>query len=393
MPAVVIAKADDEIADLIDRVRSSADLGCRARRTGLQPRLADPAERAPARPVQQPIGPPDLDRHRGSARPAARSRQRAPGLRIGPGLRTRHRAGRPSGRRRRRWGEASRCGRRRYGRRAPCWSHHRRRLPCHRRSARPLTLRRPRDWNRGGCSPSFRRPRPPRGWDRRRFLYVAGAAVAIIGIVLFMALAPSAKVTITIAATPLSVSSTIQGTTSPAVGHARPTTCSPAWSRAHAHRSRFRQLRPEPRQLPAVAAKVDLAVHDQLSERHLVHATAEQPELGQVQTADQSVTFAPARNTFICIGPTNPPPAGALRASTSVQRDARSYVDQTAGAHGERRRKHPHRLAGRSMPGNPIALPGTHISCDQQQRQPPAAPTPSRSPPRARPTSPTGRRR
>src|SRR4029077_14285602 len=59
--------------------------------------------------------------------------------------------------------------------------------------------------------------RPPRGWDRRRFLYVAGAAVAIIGIVLFMALAPSAKITITIAATPLSVNSTIQGSTNATV--------------------------------------------------------------------------------------------------------------------------------------------------------------------------------
>src|SRR5450755_1519433 len=59
-------------------------------------------------------------------------------------------------------------------------------------------------------------PRPKRGWDRRRLLYVAGAAVAIIGIVLFMTLSPSAKVTITIAATPLSVSPTIQGSTNAA---------------------------------------------------------------------------------------------------------------------------------------------------------------------------------
>src|SRR5580692_2797712 len=55
--------------------------------------------------------------------------------------------------------------------------------------------------------------RRTRGWDRRRLLYIAGAAVAIIGIVLFMTLAPSAKVTITIDATPLSVSPTIQGST------------------------------------------------------------------------------------------------------------------------------------------------------------------------------------
>ena len=41
--------------------------------------------------------------------------------------------------------------------------------------------------------------RRTRGWDRRRLLYIAGAAVAVIGIVLFMTLAPSAKITITIA--------------------------------------------------------------------------------------------------------------------------------------------------------------------------------------------------
>ena len=55
------------------------------------------------------------------------------------------------------------------------------------------------------------------GMGSAPLLYIGGAAVAIIGIVLFMALAPSAKVTVTIAATPLSVTSTIQGTTSPTV--------------------------------------------------------------------------------------------------------------------------------------------------------------------------------
>ena len=54
-------------------------------------------------------------------------------------------------------------------------------------------------------------PKRSRGWDRRSLLYVAGAAVAIIGVLLFMTLAPSAKITITIDATPLSVSPTIQG--------------------------------------------------------------------------------------------------------------------------------------------------------------------------------------
>src|SRR5438105_996062 len=55
-------------------------------------------------------------------------------------------------------------------------------------------------------------PAPRSTWrDRRRVLYFAGAAVGIVGLLLFFTLSPSATISITVAATPLSVNQTIQG--------------------------------------------------------------------------------------------------------------------------------------------------------------------------------------
>lgn len=50
---------------------------------------------------------------------------------------------------------------------------------------------------------------------RRRALYFGAAGLVILGLVLFLFVAPSAKVTITLAGTPLTVSPTIQGSTDP----------------------------------------------------------------------------------------------------------------------------------------------------------------------------------
>ena len=57
---------------------------------------------------------------------------------------------------------------------------------------------------------------PPSRWrERRKPLYFAGAAAAVIGLLLFLLLAPSAKVTITLAGTPISKNVVIQGSTDP----------------------------------------------------------------------------------------------------------------------------------------------------------------------------------
>src|ERR1700692_4203126 len=161
VPAVVIARADDEIVDLIDRVRSSADpdvglvvpTSSRALQTPLNVRLLAQFSHQSGRRTS--IVTED---------PRVQQLARSNGLQV-------------------------------YGS-----------VPAYERG---IELGGPRR-----VITQLPPARPPRGWDRRRFLYVAGAAVAIIGIVLFMALAPSARITVTIAATHLSAHSTIQGSTS-----------------------------------------------------------------------------------------------------------------------------------------------------------------------------------
>lgn len=172
--------------------------------------------------------------------------------------------------------------------------------------------------------------RPSRGWDRRRFLYVAGAAVAIIGIVLFMAFAPSAKVTITIAATPLSVNSTIQGSTNATTATQSDHVLTGVVTSTT--QAQFVATPTGTTTLPAVAAKVTLFfTTDATSDiSFALHANNTSSE---VQTADQSITFGPTRSAVICIGPDNPPPANSACTSNPYNASAQ-YVDLTPGAAG-----------------------------------------------------------
>jgi hypothetical protein len=57
------------------------------------------------------------------------------------------------------------------------------------------------------------------GHRNRRALYIAAGAVAVVGLLLFFLLAPSATVTITVAGTQLTVNPTIQGSTDPNAAH------------------------------------------------------------------------------------------------------------------------------------------------------------------------------
>lgn len=199
--------------------------------------------------------------------------------------------------------------------------------------------------------------RQPRGLDRRRFLYIAAAAIAIIGIVLFMALAPSAKVTITIAATPLSVSSTIQGTTNPAAATAADHVLTGVVSTAQS--SQFTATPTGTKTLPAVAAKATLTFSTDDPNDISFTLPAGNPS-SQVQSADQSVTFGPARNTVICIGPQNPPPSNSPCGSNPYNATA-SYVDLTAGASGNVGSGVLTVWQGDPCP-NPLLCPGIHIS-------------------------------
>jgi hypothetical protein len=199
--------------------------------------------------------------------------------------------------------------------------------------------------------------RPPRGLDRRRFLYIAAAAIAIIGIVLFMALAPSAKVTITIAATPLSVSSTIQGTTNPATAATADHVLTGVVSTTGS--SQFTATPTGTKTLPAVAAKTILTFSTDDPSDISFTLPAGNPS-SQVQSADQSVTFGPARNTVICIGPQNPPPSNSACGSNPYNATAR-YVDLAAGANGNVGSGTLTVWQGDPCP-NPLLCPGIHIS-------------------------------
>jgi hypothetical protein len=150
------------------------------------------------------------------------------------------------------------------------------------------------------------RAKRSRGWDRRRFLYVAGAAVAIIGIVLFMTLAPSAKITITIDATPLSVSPTIQGSTS-ATAATQPDHVLTGVVTGQAT-STFVATPTGTLNVPAVAAtaKVVFSTNDPDGFQFSL------PSGNEIELSGGGTpVFAVANTTYICIGPNgNAPPAG-----------------------------------------------------------------------------------
>jgi hypothetical protein len=200
--------------------------------------------------------------------------------------------------------------------------------------------------------------RPPRGWDRRRFLYVAGAAVAILGIVLFMALAPSAKITITIAATPLSVDSTIQGSTNATVA-TQPDHVLTGVVTA----TRNQQFQATPTgttSLPATGAKASLTFSTN-SPSDISFALNPNDANAAIQTSDQSITFVPARKTIICIGPTNPPPAGSSCQDHPFNATA-PYVAQNTGAAANVAADSLTLWNGDPCPGDPLTCLGSTIS-------------------------------
>ncbi len=198
-------------------------------------------------------------------------------------------------------------------------------------------------------------PRPKRGWDRRRLLYVAGAAVAIIGIVLFMTLSPSAKVTITIAATPLSVNPTIQGSTSAAASKQADHVLTGIVNSSSTQS--FQASPTGTTNLPATAAKTTLTFSTDDSSDLQFTVTPNNPNFN-IQTQDGSITFSPAKSTVICIGPDNPAPAGACPGGPFNANAV--FIDQKAGADGN---VPPGSLT--SWPQDPcpgLLCPGIHIT-------------------------------
>jgi hypothetical protein len=86
----------------------------------------------------------------------------------------------------------------------------------------------------------------------------------------------------------------------------------------------------------------------------------------EVQTANLSATFGPARTTVICIGPQNPPPANAA-CGTNPYNAVAKYVDLSAGAAGNLRRRTLTLWPGDPCP-NPLICPGIHINVTNPKR-------------------------
>jgi hypothetical protein len=354
MPAVVIARADDEIADLIDRVRSSQDpevglvvpSSSRALQTPLNVRLLAQFSTQSGRHTSVVTEDPRLQQLArasglqvyGSV-PAFERGIELAGPRVGGSALSRGIAVRVGGATAAAVLEPPP---------APPPAPPPVSPPAHLPTSARLEPRR--------VLTQIPPARPKRGWDRRRFLYVAGAAVAILGIILFMTLAPSAKVTITIAATPLSVSPTIQGGVSPTAA-TQPDHVLTGVLSSQPFQSQFVATPTGTTTIPAVAAKATLTFSTD-STSDLGFNLPANSTSSYIQTADQSVTFAPTRSTFICIGPNNPPLSGACLGHPFNA--TASYVDQSSGASGNVAANSLTSWQGDPCP-NPLCL-GAHIT-------------------------------
>ncbi len=169
--------------------------------------------------------------------------------------------------------------------------------------------------------------RPKRGWDRRRWLSVGGAAVAIIGIILFMTLSPSAKITITIDATPLSVNSTIQGSTNASLANT-PDHVLTGVVNSTANQQ-FQATPTGTLTIPAAAAKTTVTFTTSNPAGYQFSI----PQGNAIESSDGTVTFEVVKTTYICIG-ANGNPATTASCGGAQPNASVSVVNATAGAAG-----------------------------------------------------------
>jgi hypothetical protein len=168
---------------------------------------------------------------------------------------------------------------------------------------------------------------PKRGWDRRRLLSWGGAAVLVIGLILFMTLSPSAKVTVTIAATPLSVNSTIQGTTNAALSSTADHVLTKVVTGTAD--STFQATPTGTLPIAAVAAttKVVFSTDDPDGFQFSL------PQGNEIAQSGGNETFAVAKTTYICIGPNGN--AASPGSCGAAQPNAQATVaDATPGSAG-----------------------------------------------------------
>ena len=141
------------------------------------------------------------------------------------------------------------------------------------------------------------------GPDRRRPLYYAAAAVAVVGLLLFFVLAPSAKITITLAGTPLSVNPTIQGSTDPTQAtqgdHVLTAVLQASGSQA------FTATPSGQKTIQAAAASGT----ETIATSAPGGAQFGLQQGDTFQTADHAITFVVTQFTYVCIGPNGSQPS------------------------------------------------------------------------------------
>ena len=148
-----------------------------------------------------------------------------------------------------------------------------------------------------GMSPFDETPRP----HNRRALYFVAAGVALLGVILFLLLSPSATITMTVAATPLSVNPTIQGSTDQSAASQGDHLLTQV---ANATTQNAFQATPTGQQaLPATAASGVETISSQFPIQGIIPAGT------QFESSDPGHTtvFGVTAGTYICVGPNGPP--------------------------------------------------------------------------------------
>ena len=200
---------------------------------------------------------------------------------------------------------------------------------------------------------------PLPGPDRRRPLYYAALAVALVGLLLFFVLAPTAKVTITLAGTPVSVNPTIQGSTDPTQATQGDHILT---SVVQANASQTFTATPTGQlTIPPAAATGT----ETISTTAPGGAQFPLQQGDTFQTTDHSVTFVVSQFTYICIGPggAQPPPGSC------------QYMGQTEPANSSASIKDASSEAKGNVPAGAITY-WPQNPCQQQPGAPPPACTP-----------------
>lgn len=164
--------------------------------------------------------------------------------------------------------------------------------------------------------PSRAAPPPASFFHRqRKKLYAAGAALALLGLLLFLILSPSATITVTLAGAPLSVNPTIQGSTDPNQAKAGDHILTQVLSATGT--GNFNASPTGQKTLPATAASGSVAV--QFSGNTSPNGVLGQiPQGTQFQNSDGSIVFKATQDVTLCYPAPGQSSCGSVPANNAV---------------------------------------------------------------------------